>query len=631
MRIRLFSFILLIFISLEIQAQACENACPYYNAFVRMAQADTVKDTQTKLNCYRAAIVAAKDCNCPELEQRVNKQIDTLFVIIEAEKRKAETLSQTILLQQEEIKEALKNAEEANEKNIKIIEAMDFYDGKFALAYKNDKYGFIDKDGNSKLDFKYDRGEPFDKETGFAEMEVISPRSNEATKYLIDTIGDMYELFSLSEEYMIGLRNKIAKNKKQKAGEDSNLESINEELYSDFGRFGTIALDLKDIKKSSALTILKCLAAKENTKNRVEVIIWKGKDLDVFPSVITEFSNLKYIYMYWTEIRSIPLDIDRLTELKRIKLPHGIRVLPTSFYNLESLEILDVSETELKTVPEKVSKLINLREAHFPSTFETLPTSFYNLEKLEILDLFSTNVKVIPKDIKKLENLRSLKLPLGLESLSSSVYDLEKLEYLYIYGADPKDISASIEQLKNLKELTIQVPIETLPESIGTLKKLEELGLSRTRLTTLPESIGHLKSLRTLLLPRSLENLPENIGDLMSLEDLNLYTTNLTRLPESIGNLMNLKELFIPPSLEKLPESIYDLKNLEKFNIRYNQNLKEIPDISRLKKLKHFYYILFDDENHDANLARLKELQEKLPDCDFAVRNEDEELLDIKK
>lgn len=631
MKIRLFSFILLIFISLEIKAQSCENACPYYKDFIRMAEADTVKNTQTKLNCYRAAIVAAKDCNCPELEQHVNKQIDTLFIIIEAQKTEAESLSKKISLQQEEIKEALKNAEKANEKNTKIIEAMDFYDGKFALAYKNEKYGFIDKDGNSKLDFKYDRGEPFDKETGFAEMEIISKRSNEATKYLLDTMGDTYELFNLSEEYMIGLRNKILKNKKQKAGEDLNEELIHEELYSDFGRFGAIALDLRDIKKNSALTILKCLAAGENTKDRVEVIIWKGEDLDVFPNAITEFSNLKYIYMYWTGVTSIPSNIDRLQELKRIKLPHGVKTLPSNFYNLESLEILDVAETELKTLPENVSNLVSLREACFPSSLEILPTSFYSLEKLEILYLFSTNIKVIPKDIAKVKSLRFLTLPSGLKSLSASVYDLENLEYLHIYGAGEKDISTSIEKLKKLKELTLQVPIETLPENIDSLKNLEKLGLTRTRLTKLPESIGNLKKLKTLYLPFSLETLPESIGNLMSLEELNLYQTRLTRLPESIGNLPKLKQLFVPPSLEALPESVYDLKNLEEFNIRYNKNLKEIPDISRMKKLKHFYYILFDDENYEKNLAKLKALQEKLPDCDFAIRNENEELLDIKK
>lgn len=199
MKLIFFSLLLLVLTSLEAQAQSCKSPCPYYNDFVRIAQADTVKNTQTKLNYYRAAIVAAKDCHCPQLEQNANKQIDTLFILIEEEKRKAEAQSQTILEQKNEIKLALREAEAANEKNLKIINAMDFYDGKFALALKNGKYGFIDKDGNPKLSFEYDKGEPFDPKTGFAEMEITKNYGYEYIKYLVDTTGNRYQLVDISE------------------------------------------------------------------------------------------------------------------------------------------------------------------------------------------------------------------------------------------------------------------------------------------------------------------------------------------------------------------------------------------------------------------------------------------------
>ena len=50
-----------------------------------------------------------------------------------------------------EIKHLVETANTALETAEKIINAFYFYDGKFALAYKNKKYGFIDKTGNIKI------------------------------------------------------------------------------------------------------------------------------------------------------------------------------------------------------------------------------------------------------------------------------------------------------------------------------------------------------------------------------------------------------------------------------------------------------------------------------------------------
>ena len=79
MKIILISFILLIFTSIEAKAQDCKDSCRYYVDFVKKAEENTVKTTQEKLNYYRAAIIAAKDCNCPELEKEVNGKIDDLY------------------------------------------------------------------------------------------------------------------------------------------------------------------------------------------------------------------------------------------------------------------------------------------------------------------------------------------------------------------------------------------------------------------------------------------------------------------------------------------------------------------------------------------------------------------------
>jgi len=363
-----FSLMLLMLTSVEINAQDCQNPCPYYAGFVKMAQADTVKNTQTKLNYYRAAIVAAKDCYCPQLEQSAYKQIDTLFILIEEEKRKAEAQAQTILEQQIEIKTTLTKTEAANRKSIKIINAMDFYDGKFALALKNGKYGFIDKEGNSKIGFEYEKGTPFDLETGFAEMETTNYYSDKWVKYLVDTLGNRYQLFNINEEYMLLLNKQVIKkiaNKKERSkleGTELSLESINKELaYTLNESKEKIALNIQNIKKGDVLEILDYLAKDSKIKDRIGVLMLRGDGLDVFPEAIIAFNNVVNIDLYWTNVKTIPKTIDRLTKLKKIKLPVSVTEVPSSIYNLENLETLNLSETELETLPETIENLKKIK------------------------------------------------------------------------------------------------------------------------------------------------------------------------------------------------------------------------------------------------------------------------------
>lgn len=654
-----FSAILLTIGCFETQAQSCEGICPYYNSFMSMAQADTVKNTQTKLNYYRAAIVAARDCNCPKLEQNAYEQIDTLFILIEAEKRKIELQSQTILEQQKNIRTALINAEAANKKNLKIVNAMDFYDGKFALASKDKKYGFIDKKGNTKINFDYNSGGPFDSETGFAEME-IEPSYRLHIKYLIDTIGNRYQLFDISEESIIRLNRRLINRIKDKKTQ-SNLEDIepiielvSEELVKGFKPkySSNIALSFQDVEKDNALEMLEFLA-KSTIKDKVEVLILEEENIDVFSESITGFKNLKYIDAYWTDIKTIPESVDRLKNLKKLRLPSQVKEVPSSIYNLEKLETLDLSETELDTLPEMVENLKSLKELRLPGSLVSFPESIVKLKTLESLDLFFTELKVVPEFIGELKSLKRLELPFSLPKAPSSIYNLENLEYLYLSGTNQMELSKDIGNLKKLKDLTIKMPLENCPLSLSNLENLEVLNLYQTRLTNLPEGISKLQKIKTLNLPRTLVALPENIGNLRNLEELNLLGTRILKIPKSLGNLISLEKLFLPLSKENLPESIGNLENLEflylstsleslseeignlrslkDLTISNSQNFKKIPDISQLKKLEHFYLTLYEGENYTVNLEELEVLQEKLPNCVFHIKNEKGEEINIKK
>jgi Leucine-rich repeat (LRR) protein len=591
MKMIFFSLMLLILTSVEVNAQSCKKSCPYYADFVKRAQADTVKNAQTKLNYYRAAIVAAKDCHCPELEQSAYQQIDTLFILIEEEKRMAEAQAQTILEQQSELETTLTKTKAANEKSIKIINAMDFYDGKFALALKNGKYGFIDKDGNTTIGFEYDKGAPFDSETGFAEMEIIDKSTNKGVKYLVDTIGNRYQLFRINEEYLLLLKNKLAKNKKQAKleGEEFNLKSVNEVLAYELNKSEEkIALGFYYVKHGDVSNILQYLAKDSKINSRIEFLTLCKYTIYKFPDIIAKFKKLKYVDIKHTYIVSIPKTIDRLKDLKVLKLPEDLKRIPFSLYNLENLEKLDLFFTglKMKTLPKTINQLIKLKELLVPEHLETFPESICDLINLERLEFEYTELEVIPEAIGNLKKLKSLKLPSTLKKVPSSIYNLENLEILDLDGTDDNEI---------------------------------------------PDAIGNLKKLKELYILFSLEKLPESIGNLINIKILQLDKTELKVLPENIGKLVNLNELWLPPSLEKLPESIGNLINLERLGIEDNQNLKNIPDISKMKKLENFYFTLYKDENYVVNLEKLKELQRKLPNCDFDIMNENGSEINVEK
>ncbi len=69
-----------------------------------------------------------------------------------------------------EIKRFSNIAENTIKTSQKIIDAFYFYNGKFALAFKDGKYGFINKQGNTVIEYKYDNAISFDRETGLAKV-----------------------------------------------------------------------------------------------------------------------------------------------------------------------------------------------------------------------------------------------------------------------------------------------------------------------------------------------------------------------------------------------------------------------------------------------------------------------------
>ena len=248
---------LLLFFAASTAAQ--DKDCLLYDEFIKTAT--NAKKTQEKLNNYRAAIVAARDCGWDK-EKEVNDKIDALFAGIEKERDEAkkltviarkqatelgkrqkeleavndklkkeqeekdraletinasndklkkeqeekeealkelEAVNDKLKKEQEEKEEALKAAKAERNKNKNIIDAFYFYDEKFALSYKEKSgrgvYGFINKEGETVIDFKYQEAESFSKK-GYAKVK------KEDIEYWIDTVGNEYKLWIYREDLL---------------------------------------------------------------------------------------------------------------------------------------------------------------------------------------------------------------------------------------------------------------------------------------------------------------------------------------------------------------------------------------------------------------------------------------------
>ncbi|MBL7774789.1 MAG: WG repeat-containing protein, partial [Saprospiraceae bacterium] len=82
----------------------------------------------------------------------------------------------------------LRELQEEEAVNRKIVEASYFYGGRFALAFDGRRYGYIDKLGEPSIPFDYETATPFDATTGFARV------SRGGARFLLDTFRREYRL-----------------------------------------------------------------------------------------------------------------------------------------------------------------------------------------------------------------------------------------------------------------------------------------------------------------------------------------------------------------------------------------------------------------------------------------------------
>jgi hypothetical protein len=307
-----------------------------------------------------------------------------------------------------------------------LLDAIYFYDNKIALAYNDGKYGFINKNGNTQIAYKYDQAGCFDAITGFAKVSLNKKN------YLVDTVGREYPLAE-------------------------TLNALSGEI------------EALDLSKSHLTELPKEIF----NYPALKILIISNNNITVLPNEIGRLKELKYFDATGNNILSVPKEIGTLTNLKFISFRNnGISKLPNEIANLQQLEKIDLSNNQLFDLPlglaslydlkvllldgNKIAKLspdigllLNLKYLSIQSNIlTTIPVEFGRLSRLQSLCLSDNKITDLPGETGRLISLITFNISRNqLTYVPTEIKQLNQLKHFDIRGNslsnDKKDLIKS--------------------------------------------------------------------------------------------------------------------------------------------------------------------------------------------
>jgi hypothetical protein len=379
------------------------NAQSNYTEAIKQGD-DAFKNQQykTAINKYFAA-EAFDPLKKAEVKNKVNKVFDRIETL------RAETEHAKIKTQ-----EALSRAE-------KLIDAFYFYQGSFALAFKNNKFYFINKSGD-----KVDKLEEWESAEQFSESGFAKVKKTELGKlqdYIIDTFGHKYLVAYNINDF------------------DSSKEALSLLL-----------------KEGDSLTI-STLA-----QNSLRVLIlnkdyWNHKfNISNLMEKICQIKNLENLQLNHFDIVSLPIQIGDLKNLAYLNLAYNeLTCLPIQIGRLRNLTYLNLSLNRLDTLPSQIRELKNLKSLYLESNrLSSLPYWIGELKNLTSLYLESNSLTSLPSQIGELKKLRFLNLGWNkLVSLPSQLWGLRKLTNVGLENNHLNPLPVEISRLENLEYLNL--------------------------------------------------------------------------------------------------------------------------------------------------------------------------------
>ncbi len=218
----------------------------------------------------------------------------------------------------------------------KLVNTIYFYDGKFALSIKEvddrQQYGFVNKNGDVVIDYKYDQAEQFDNYTGFARVK----RKNDEDvliSFLVDTTGKEYPFAST-----------IADVKESVTAVDlsnQHLNSIPEAILHN---------------------------------PQIQILFLNGNNINQLPSGFGHLTALKYLDLRSNGLTTLPAEIGQLKALQSLDLSgNRLTTLPAEIVHLTALQSLDLSGNGLTTLPAEIVQLKALQSLYLSDNELTSP------------------------------------------------------------------------------------------------------------------------------------------------------------------------------------------------------------------------------------------------------------------
>lgn len=445
--------------------------------------------------------------------------------------------------------EALAIANSERAKNERIINQLYFYKGKFALAHNGHYYGFIDKEGQAHIPFKYTQAKPFNYQ-GYAEVEASSK------KYLIDTLG---------EEFLLATKvNQLSSKTKAADLSGQGLKEFPEELLAVEGlvylnlssnQISHLPDSISNLSKLRYLDLsfnnIKQLPYSITTLNKLKVLLASHNKFHKIPNKIGDLESLIRVDFAMNNIREVPESIGQLRKLEILKLDNNkIVKIPGSFKKLKSLTRIDLNFNQLDHFPLSFLDLISLKKLDLTANKLTvLPAEIANLKQLESLSLSFNRMSKLPESLSELKNLKSVLLgnnafqtfPLVI----TKIPNLQSLSLENIFTPKRKNGFTNLEtKLGAFQEFMLShFPPDRQPTQVWAVI---QSGFSQNRINELPLEIIQLTDLKRLYLDNiQLRKVPNEIGTLKKLTYLDLSRNNLETLPSSLGSLVKLKNILL--------------------------------------------------------------------------------------
>lgn len=382
-------FILLLLILLARNVQSQCNIAVFSSMFSEASALQQKGEFVDAKNLYEAAKIYA----CNQLQRdTTDRALEKLFEQINQLREQALYERERADLAKSKSDSLFQVADQARKGAAAALNRIYFYQDRFGLAYDkyNNKYGFIDKNNNIKIEFKYDEAKSFDPQ-GLAQVgKDLSARltgdldGKNLVQYLIDT---------LRHEFPLELRK-------------SRLKKDTRAIDFSYSNLYFIPIKITQHRELRVLRI---------NHSRITKI----------PNRIKKVPTLEYVQLKNNRIKKIQEDINTLKNLKSFELSNNkLKKLPKGIGGLYNLRVLNLNDNQLVELPEEIGDLKNLQWLSLKfNKLLALPEQITKLENLQFLDLTKNDLTSLPKNIINLKNLKKI-------DLSRNHFQTEELERL---------------------------------------------------------------------------------------------------------------------------------------------------------------------------------------------------------